>query len=82
MNQETQAIGNGISQIRQDERGLIPSITACGKRAFPLAIANGTAHVQAATRTLSTFGKEVVCIINPAGKPEGADMADLYFVRH
>ena len=45
---------------------------------YPLAIGDGTAHVEAVARALSTFGHEVRQTINQAGELDDAGTADLF----
>ena len=45
---------------------------------YPLAIADGKAHVEAVARALSTFGREARVTIDEAGALEDADTADLF----
>jgi starvation-inducible DNA-binding protein len=45
---------------------------------YPLAIADGTAHVEAVARALSTFGQEARNTINEADELDDADTADLF----
>jgi starvation-inducible DNA-binding protein len=45
---------------------------------YPLAIADGMAHVEAVARALSTFGREARVTIDEAGALEDADTADLF----
>ncbi|MGA3269205.1 MAG: DNA starvation/stationary phase protection protein Dps [Verrucomicrobiota bacterium] len=46
--------------------------------AYPLATADGAAHVEAVARALSTFGREVRSTINEADDLDDADTADLF----
>jgi starvation-inducible DNA-binding protein len=45
---------------------------------YPLEIAEGTAHVEAVARALSTFGKEVRTTVDEANALDDADTADLF----
>ena len=45
---------------------------------YPLAIADGMAHVEAVARALSTFGREARLTIDEADTLEDADTADLF----
>lgn len=45
---------------------------------YPVAIADGSAHVQAATKAISSFGNEVRNMINEADDLDDADTADLF----
>ena len=45
---------------------------------YPLAAADGTAHVEAVSRGLATFGREVRLAIDEAGELDDADTADLF----
>ena len=45
---------------------------------YPLAIAEGMAHVEAVARALSTFGKEARTTIDEANALDDADTADLF----
>ena len=45
---------------------------------YPLAIAEGSAHVEAVARALSTFGREARMAIDEAAGFEDADTADLF----
>src|SRR5664279_1898579 len=45
---------------------------------YPLAIADGMAHVEAVARALSTFGQEARSTISEAGELDDADTADLF----
>lgn len=45
---------------------------------YPLAIADGTAHVEAVARALSTFGREARATIEEANTLDDADTADLF----
>jgi len=45
---------------------------------YPLAIAEGMAHVDAVARALSNFGKEARATINEAAELDDADTADLF----
>jgi starvation-inducible DNA-binding protein len=45
---------------------------------YPLAIAEGRAHVEAVARALSTFGRAARVTIGEAGALEDADTADLF----
>ena len=45
---------------------------------YPLAIADGMAHVEAVARALSTFGQEARATIDEADELEDADTADLF----
>ena len=45
---------------------------------YPLAIAEGRAHVEAVARALSTFGRAARVTIEEAGALEDADTADLF----
>jgi starvation-inducible DNA-binding protein len=45
---------------------------------YPLAISDGTAHVEAVARALSTFGKEVRTTVDEANALNDADTADLF----
>jgi starvation-inducible DNA-binding protein len=45
---------------------------------YPLAIADGTAHVEAVARALSTFGREARATIDEADGLEDADTADIF----
>jgi starvation-inducible DNA-binding protein len=45
---------------------------------YPLAIADGMAHVEAVARALSTFGKEARATIDEANALDDADTADLF----
>jgi len=45
---------------------------------YPLALADGTAHVNAVARAISTFGQEVRSTINEATALDDADTADLF----
>ena len=45
---------------------------------YPLAMAEGTAHVEAVAKALSTFGREVRGTIEQAGELEDADTADIF----
>ena len=45
---------------------------------YPLAIADGAAHVEAVARALSTFGREVRMTIDETNALEDADTADLF----
>jgi starvation-inducible DNA-binding protein len=45
---------------------------------YPLAIADGTAHVAAVSTALSTFGNEARTAINEADELDDADTADLF----
>jgi starvation-inducible DNA-binding protein len=45
---------------------------------YPLAIADGMAHVEAVARALSTFGQEARSTINEAEELDDADTADLF----
>ena len=46
--------------------------------AYPLAIAEGMAHVEAVARALSTFGQAARSTINEADELDDADTADLF----
>lgn len=45
---------------------------------YPLVIADGSAHVEAVARALSTFGKEVRDMIDEANALDDADTADIF----
>jgi starvation-inducible DNA-binding protein len=45
---------------------------------YPLAIADGAAHVEAVARALSTFGREARATIDEADALEDADTADIF----
>lgn len=45
---------------------------------YPLALAEGMAHVEAVALALSAFGREIRSAINIAGELEDADTADLF----
>ena len=45
---------------------------------YPLAIADGMAHVEAVAKALSTFGREARVTIDEAGALDDADTADLF----
>jgi starvation-inducible DNA-binding protein len=45
---------------------------------YPLDIADGLSHVEAFSRSLSTFGQEARSTITEAGKLEDADTADMF----
>ena len=45
---------------------------------YPLAIADGMAHVEAVAKALSTFGREARVTIDEAGALKDADTADLF----
>lgn len=45
---------------------------------YPLDIADGSAHVEAVARALSTFGREARVTIDEAGALDDADTADLF----
>ena len=45
---------------------------------YPLTIADGSAHVEAVARALSTFGREARMTIDETGKLDDADTADLF----
>lgn len=45
---------------------------------YPLAIADGLAHIEAVARALSTFGQEARNTINEADELDDADTADLF----
>jgi starvation-inducible DNA-binding protein len=45
---------------------------------YPLAIADGLAHVEAVARALSTFGEEARHTINEADELDDADTADMF----
>jgi starvation-inducible DNA-binding protein len=45
---------------------------------YPLAIADGMAHVEAVARALSTFGHEARATISAADELDDADSADLF----
>ena len=45
---------------------------------YPLAIADGTTHVEAVAKALSTFGREARLTIDEADKLGDADTADLF----
>ena len=45
---------------------------------YPLAIADGMAHVEAVAHALSTFGQEARTTINEANELDDADTADLF----
>jgi starvation-inducible DNA-binding protein len=45
---------------------------------YPLTIADGTAHVEAVARALSTFGAEARATINAADELDDVDTADLF----
>ncbi|MGO8701341.1 MAG: DNA starvation/stationary phase protection protein Dps [Limisphaerales bacterium] len=45
---------------------------------YPLAIADGHAHVEAVSKALSTFGREARNTINQADELEDADTADIF----
>jgi starvation-inducible DNA-binding protein len=45
---------------------------------YPLAIADGSAHVEAVARALSTFGREARVSIEEANALDDADSADLF----
>ena len=45
---------------------------------YPLAIAEGMAHVEAVARALSTFGQAARSTINEADELDDADTADLF----
>lgn len=45
---------------------------------YPLSIDNGSAHVEAVARALSTFGREARVSIDEAGALDDADTADLF----
>ena len=45
---------------------------------YPLQIAEGTAHVEAVARALSTFGKDARTTIYEADELDDADTADLF----
>lgn len=45
---------------------------------YPLAIADGMAHVEAVARALSTFGQEARATIEQANELDDADTADLF----
>jgi len=45
---------------------------------YPLAIADGSVHVEAVAKALSTFGHEVRATINEADELDDADTADLF----
>ena len=45
---------------------------------YPLAIGNGPAHVEAAAKALSTFGRDVRSTINEAMTLDDADTADIF----
>ena len=45
---------------------------------YPLAVAEGTAHVEAVARALSTFGREARMTIDEADTLEDADTADMF----
>ena len=45
---------------------------------YPLAIADGMAHVEAVARALSTFGQEARTTIDEANAQDDADTADLF----
>ncbi|MGB7768251.1 MAG: DNA starvation/stationary phase protection protein Dps [Verrucomicrobiia bacterium] len=45
---------------------------------YPLAIADGMAHVEAVARALSTFGREARSTISEADELDDADTADLF----
>ena len=45
---------------------------------YPMAIAEGMAHVEAVARALSTFGQEIRASIDEANELDDADTADLF----
>jgi len=45
---------------------------------YPTTIAEGSAHVEAVAKALSTFGREARATIDQAGELEDADTADLF----
>ena len=45
---------------------------------FPIGISEGSAHVDAVARALSTFGREVRLMISEADELDDADTADLF----
>ena len=45
---------------------------------YPLNIADGTAHVEAVAKALSTFGREVRHTINQADELDDADTGDIF----
>jgi starvation-inducible DNA-binding protein len=45
---------------------------------YPLAIAEGSEHVEAVARALSTFGREARMMIDETGALEDADTADMF----
>ena len=45
---------------------------------YPMAIADGMAHVEGVARALSTFGQEIRASINAATELDDADTADLF----
>ena len=71
-------IAERIVQLGGIAEGTVRSAAARSRLAeYPTGIADGTAHVEAVARALSTFGQEVRSTIDEAGAFDDADTADL-----
>jgi starvation-inducible DNA-binding protein len=72
-------IAERIVQLGGITEGTVRVATARSRlEEYPLAIANGAAHVEAVAKALSTFGREVRSTINEADDLNDADTADLF----
>ena len=72
-------IAERIVQLGGIAQGTVRSAAARSRLdEYPLTIADGSAHVEAVSKALSTFGREARVSIDEAKKLEDADTADLF----
>jgi starvation-inducible DNA-binding protein len=72
-------IAERIVQLGGIARGTVRAAAASSRLdEYPPAIADGSAHVEAVARALSTFGREARVSIDQANALEDADTADLF----
>ena len=72
-------IAERIVQLGGIAQGTV-RVAAAGSRLeeYPLTIADGSAHVEAVAKALSTFGREARLSIDEANALDDADTADLF----
>ena len=72
-------IAERIVQLGGIAQGTVRAAAACSRlEEYPLTIADGSAHVEAVAKALSTFGREARLSIDEANALEDADTADLF----
>jgi starvation-inducible DNA-binding protein len=75
----TDLIAERIAQLGGIARGTVREAAAHSRlEEYPLDIADGSAHVEAVARALSTFGREVRATIDEADELGDADTSDMF----